>query len=97
MTMLPVVERGQSMDGTLAQLVGIALAVACSLHNSPGYDLSIYLKLADVLKRSTRQLVRRVHGGYLLRVNGQAFENRIDTGHNAPHGTLACDARYASR
>jgi hypothetical protein len=68
--MLPIVERGQSMDGTLAQLADIALAVARSLHNSPGNDFPIYLELADVLKRSTCQVVRRVHGGYLLWVNG---------------------------
>ncbi|UPT87256.1 hypothetical protein HAP41_0000045220 [Bradyrhizobium barranii subsp. apii] len=68
--MLPIVERGQSMDGTLAQLVGIAFAVACCLHNSPGNDFPIYLQLADVLKRSTCQVVRCVHGGYLLWING---------------------------
>lgn len=69
-SMLPVVERGQPMDGTLTQLVGIPLAVACSLHNSSGNDFPIYFQLTDVLKRSTCQVVRRVDGGYLLRVNG---------------------------
>jgi hypothetical protein len=33
--MLPIVERGQSMDSTLTEFVGVPLAAAYSLQNSP--------------------------------------------------------------
>lgn len=36
--MLPIVERGQSMDGELTKFVGVPLAAACSLENSPSND-----------------------------------------------------------
>ena len=51
--MLPIVERGQSMDSTLTEFVGVPLAAACGLQNSPGNDFAIYLKVTDFLKRST--------------------------------------------
>jgi hypothetical protein len=41
--MLPIVERGQSMDGELTKFVGVPLAAACSLENSPSNDFAIYL------------------------------------------------------
>jgi hypothetical protein len=81
--MLPKVERGQSMDCTLAY-VGIPLAALCSPQNSPGNDFAIHFQLTDILKRLTCQVVRLVHDGYLLWIKGQILEKRIKTRHDAP-------------
>jgi hypothetical protein len=82
--MLPIVDRGQSKDSTRTQFVGVPLAAACSLQNTPGNDFAIYLQLTDILKRSTCQVAGLVHGGYLAWIRGQLLEKRIRNGHNAP-------------
>ena len=63
------------MDGTLAQFADVPLAASCRLQNSAGNDFAIHFQLADILKRLTCQLVRLVHGGYLLWIKGQFLEN----------------------
>jgi hypothetical protein len=82
--MLPIVERGQSMDSTLAQFVGVPLAALCSLQNSPGNDFAIHFQLTDILKRLTCKIVCLVHGSYLLWIKGQILEKRIKSRHVAP-------------
>jgi hypothetical protein len=51
--MLPVIERGQSVDGKLAWLVGVSLVSVDGSQNSFGDYFAIHFQLADVLKRST--------------------------------------------
>jgi hypothetical protein len=52
--MLPVIERGQSLDGTLASFVGVPLTRFYGSQNSSGNDFAVHFQLADVLKRSRR-------------------------------------------
>jgi len=80
--MLPVIGRGQSIDGTRAQFVGVPLASFYGSQNSPGDDLAIHLQLADILKRSTCQVVCLAYSDYLRRIEGQILEIRINIGHD---------------
>jgi hypothetical protein len=72
---LPIVGRGQSTDSALAQSACVPLAAPRSLQNSPGNDFAIHFQLADILERVTCQVVRQVHGGYLLWIK---MDQRID-------------------
>jgi hypothetical protein len=75
--MLPIVERGQSVDSTLAQFVGVTLTALRGLQYSSGNDFAIHFQLTDVLERLTCKVVCLVHGDYLLWIKGTVSEKRI--------------------
>jgi|ERR1035437_780579 hypothetical protein len=83
-SMLPIVARRQSMDGTLAQFIGVPFAALCGLQDSYGNDFAIHFWLTDILKRLTCQVVRLVDGGYVLWIKGQILERRIRIRHDSP-------------
>jgi hypothetical protein len=76
--MLSIIERGHPVDSMLAQFVGIPFASFYGSKNSSGDDFAIHLQLADVLKRSTRQVVCLAYCDHLRWIEGQIMEKRIE-------------------
>ena len=83
-SMLPIVARGQSMDGALAKFAGVPFAALRGLTNSCCDDFAVHLRLTDIVERLTGQLVCLVHGGDLLWIKGQILEELIRIGHDSP-------------
>lgn len=76
-SMLPIVARGQSMDGALAKFAGVPFAALRGLKNSCGDDFVVHFRLTDILKCLAGQVVCLVHGGDLLWIKGQILEELI--------------------
>jgi hypothetical protein len=57
--MLPIVARGQAMDGTLAKFAGIPFPALGGLKNSCRDDFAVHLRLTDILEHLTGQGGRR--------------------------------------
>jgi hypothetical protein len=78
--MLPIVARGQSMDGTLAKFAGIPFAALRGLKNSRGDDFAVHLRLTDIQKHLTGEVVCLVRRVNFLWVKGQILEELIGIG-----------------
>ena len=82
----------------LAQFVGVPLASFDGSQNSSGDDFAIYFQLADVLKRSTSQVVCLAYNGHIRWIEGQILERRIRIRHdvlllNWQVQALGCDKK----
>jgi hypothetical protein len=91
--MLPIVARGQSMDGTLAKFAGVPFAALRGLKNPCGDDFAVHLRLTDIQKHLTGQVVCLVHGGNFLLVKGQILKELIGIGHDSPDRERALGCR----
>ena len=80
--MLPIIGRGQSMDGMLEYFVVVPIASLVGSQYSSGDYFAFYFQLADVLKRSTRQVVCLAYSDHLRWIEGEILEVRINIGHD---------------
>jgi hypothetical protein len=83
-SMLPIVARGQSMDGALAKFAGVPFAALGGLKNSCGDDFAVHLRLTDIQKHLTGQVVCLVNSVNFLWVKRQILEELIGIGHDFP-------------
>jgi hypothetical protein len=92
--MLPIVERSQSMDGTL---IVVPLTGLRGLQNFSSNDLAVHFQLANILKCLASKIVCLVHSDHVSWIKGQIPERRIFVGRDLSSWKTRCKRWVAAK